>query len=361
MKEKVIIGMSGGVDSSVAAALLKNQGYEVVGLTMKLWDGDGDFINRESDAEKDAARIAEKLGIEFHVLDLKKDFKEHVIDYFLSEYQNARTPNPCIECNRHLKFGAMLKAADDLGAEYIATGHYAKVEYSKELDRYLLKPSNAFGKDQTYVLYTLGQKQLARIKMPLGEFENKEQIRKIAAELGLFTASKPDSQEICFIPDNDYISFIRRNGISPKPGNFVDADGNPLGVHRGITNYTIGQRKGLGIAFGKPMFVTEINAKTNEVVLGEKGSEFSSGLYADNLNFIPFDRPEQGKKVLAKIRYSAKPAPASIVIEDRDGRDILKVSFEEPQRAVTPGQSVVLYDLGGETVLGGGIILKSFK
>ena len=361
MKEKVVIGMSGGVDSSVAAALLKKQGYEVVGLTMKLWDGDGDIINSEADAEKDAARIAEKLGIEFHVLDLKKEFKEHVIDYFLSEYQDARTPNPCIECNRHLKFGAMLKAADDLGAEYIATGHYAKVEYSKELGRYLLKPSNAFGKDQTYVLYTLGQKQLARIKMPLGEFENKEQIRKIAAELGLFTASKPDSQEICFIPDNDYAAFIRRNGISPKPGKFVDADGNPLGVHRGITNYTIGQRKGLGIAFGKPMFVTEINAKTNEVVLGEKGSEFSGGLYADNLNFIPFDRPEQGMKVLAKIRYSAKPAPASIEIEDRDGRDILKVSFEEPQRAVTPGQSVVLYDLGGETVLGGGIILKSFK
>ena len=343
-KQKVIIGMSGGVDSSVAAAILLEKGYEVIGLTMDLWG--------EASSFDDAKFVCSELGIRHIVADFRKDFEKHVIDYFTSEYTLGRTPNPCIACNKALKFDAMLRHAESLGADFIATGHYAKIE--KTGDRFLLKKSNATKKDQTYVLYSLTQSTLSKILMPLGDIEDKNETRKIAESLGLITARKSESMEICFIPDNDYASFIsRRTGIPNKEGNFVDMSGNVLGRHKGIINYTIGQRKGLGIAFGKPMFVIRINARDNEIVLGEKGSEFSSSLIADGLNFIPFDNIENPIEVCAKVRYTAKEAPATVT-PLADGR--VRVDFSSPQRAITPGQAVVFYSPEGDAVIGGGII-----
>ncbi len=351
MNKRVVIGMSGGVDSSVAAAVLKKQGYEVLGVTMRLWDGDGDCCG--SSAAEDARRVADKLGIEHFVIDFRKEFSEFVVDYFIGEYINGRTPNPCIACNKFLKFGAMLKKADELGAHYIATGHYAKIEKDLLSGRYLLKRASADAKDQTYALYNLTQSQLSRLLLPLGDFEDKASVRSFAERIGLVTADKPDSQEICFIPDNDYVSFIKhRIDALPPEGNFVDLDGNILGKHKGIVNYTIGQRKGLGIAFGKPMFVIKIDAEKNEVVLGEQGSEFSNSLSAACPNFIPFDTLTKPLKVQAKVRYSASPAPCTI---SPDG-DRINVEFDAPQRAITPGQAVVFYD--GDTVVGGATIMK---
>lgn len=350
--------MSGGVDSSAAAAVLKQQGFEVIGVTMRLWDGEdtGCGIAEStccgSSAAEDARRVADKLGIEHFVLDFRNEFSEFVIDYFVDEYVNGRTPNPCIACNKFLKFDAMAKKADILGAKYIATGHYAKIEYDENICRYLLKCANADAKDQTYALYNLTQSQMSRLLLPLGSFENKEAVRKYAEDLGLVTANKPDSQEICFVPDNDYVSFIKRRvGSLPKEGNFVDLSGKILGRHKGIVNYTVGQRKGLGIAFGKPMFVIRIDADKNEVVLGEQGSEFSDTLYAINPNFIPFDKLTEPIRAFAKVRYSAKPAPCTVSNEG----DRIKVVFDTPQRAITPGQAVVMYD--GNTVIGGGTII----
>ncbi len=358
MKEKVVIGMSGGVDSSVAAALLLKAGYDVVGVTMRLWDGEE--INGEAfeggccsfSAVQDARGVAYKLGIEHHVLDFRREFESHVIDYFVDEYEKGRTPNPCIACNKHLKFDHLLKKAELLGAKYIATGHYAKVNFNEETKRYELIRAENSAKDQTYALYNLTQEQLSRILMPLGELENKEETRKIAEELGLSTANKPDSQEICFVPDKDYAGFIeRRKGMTYPTGEFVDLNGNVLGRHQGIIRYTIGQRKGLGIAFGKPMFVIKIDSETGRIVLGEKGTEFSANLIASNLNFISVPKFENGMRVFAKVRYSALPAMAEVYMHG----DEIEVVFDEPQRAVTPGQAVVFYDEAGR-VMGGGII-----
>lgn len=357
MAKRVVIGMSGGVDSSAAAACLKEQGYEVIGVTMRLWDGeniDGSIAESTCcslSAVEDARYVCAKLGIEYHVLDFRAEFSEHVIDYFVNEYINGRTPNPCIACNKFLKFDAMARKAQILNADYIATGHYAKVEYDEKSGRYLLRRARAAAKDQTYALYNLSQKQLSNLLLPLGVFESKAEVRKYADNLGLITAAKPDSQEICFVPDNDYVSFIKRRiGALPKEGNFVSTNGEILGRHKGIVNYTVGQRKGLGIAFGKPMFVVRIDAERGEVVLGEQGSEFSNTLYAEKTNFIPFDTIETPIRVEAKVRYSAKPAVATASMEG----DQLKLVFDEPQRAITPGQAVVLYD--GDLVLGGGTI-----
>lgn len=357
MAKRVVIGMSGGVDSSAAAACLKEQGYEVIGVTMRLWDGEN--INgsvAEStccslSAVEDARYVCSKLDIEYHVLDFRAEFSEHVINYFVNEYINGRTPNPCIACNKFLKFDAMARKARILDADYIATGHYAKTEYDEKSGRYLLRRAKAAAKDQTYALYNLSQTQLSNLLLPLGEFESKAEVRKYADSLGLITAAKPDSQEICFVPDKDYVSFIKRRiGELPKEGNFVSTSGEVLGRHKGIVNYTIGQRKGLGIAFGKPMFVVGIDAEKNDVILGEQGSEFSDTLYAEKLNFIPFDKITDPIRVEAKVRYSAKPAAATAFMEG----DRLKLEFDEPQRAITPGQAVVLYD--GDLVLGGGTI-----
>ncbi len=347
MKTKVAIGMSGGVDSSVAAALLLSQGYDVVGITMMLWDSD------EGHAE-DAKRVCDKLGIKHYMADFRKEFKERVVDYFVSEYQNGRTPNPCIACNRFLKFDAMQSFAESLGAEKIATGHYAKIEYDSNRDRYLLRVANSNEKDQTYALYSLTQKQLSKTLMPLGDLKDKAQTRKIAEDLGLDIANKSDSMEICFVPDKNYSRFIvEYSGKAPAQGDFVDSDGNVLGKHSGIINYTIGQRKGLGVTFGKPMFVTKIDAETNRVVLGEKGTEFSGELTAQKLNFIPFDNLNSEISVLAKVRYSAKPAKATVYPVDDDR---VKVVFDVPQRAVTPGQAVVFYNETDMDVIGGGVI-----
>lgn len=359
-KKKVIIGMSGGVDSSVAAAMLLEKGYEVAGLTMRLWDGEEingvhtDGTCCSASAVEDARYVCYKLGIEHYVMDFRAEFERDVIDYFVNEYKSGRTPNPCIACNRHLKFDAMLKKAELLGAQYVATGHYAKIEYCSENGRYLLRRANASAKDQTYALFSLTQKQLAHTLMPLGELKDKSETREIAEKLGLITAKKPDSMEICFVPDKDYAGFIgRRTGSSEQEGNFVDTEGNVLGRHRGIIHYTVGQRKGLGVTFGKPMFVLKIDAERNEVVLGEKGEEFSKELVAEHMNFIAIEKLDRELEVKAKVRYSAREARARLVPED-GGR--VRVVFEEAQRAVTPGQAVVFYDENADYVIGGGII-----
>ena len=353
--------MSGGVDSSVAAALLIDEGYEVIGLTMRLWDGEkveGECFESSccgASAVEDAKYVCYKLGIEHHVLDFRREFDENVIDYFVDEYKNGRTPNPCIACNKFLKFDAMLKKAELLGADYVATGHYAKVEFDEMSGRYLLKRAKSCAKDQTYALYSLSQEQLSKTLMPLGKLENKDETRAIAEKRGLITAKKPDSMEICFVPDKDYAAFInRRTGDLSVPGDFVDTDGNVLGKHRGIIHYTVGQRKGLGVTFGKPMFVLRIDAEKNQVVLGEKGTEFSDTLIADKLNFITFEKLTQPIRVAAKVRYSAKEAEATVEPMEKG---CAKVTFDSPQRAITPGQAVVFYEIGGENVIGGGTIL----
>jgi tRNA-specific 2-thiouridylase len=287
-------------------------------------------------------------------MNFQEVFEKKVIDYFVNEYQKGRTPNPCIACNKFVKFDALLKKAIAMDVPYVATGHYARVIYDKEKDRYLLKKSATAAKDQTYALYNLTQEQLQHILMPLGDY-NKDETRTIAKKLGLGVATKPDSQEICFVEDNHYARFIEeRTGLKSKNGYFVDTEGKILGEHRGIIHYTIGQRKGLGIAFGKPMYVIAIDAENNNVVLGESGKEYSDSLIATHLNFIPFDQLETDMKVKAKIRYSAKEAEA--VISPCENNSVL-VKFKVPQRAITPGQAVVFYD--GDIVVGGGTIEKA--
>ncbi len=346
--------MSGGVDSAVAALLLKEQGYEVIGITMKLWEGDSD---REDgccslSSANDARRVCDLLDIPFYVSNFKEAFQEKVIDYFVDEYFQGRTPNPCIACNKYLKFDDLLKLARSVEAEYIATGHYAKVEYDEPSGRYLLKKSVTARKDQTYVLYCLTQEQLSHIVMPLGTY-TKEEVRAIAAKAGLRVANKAESQEICFIEDNDYGRFLKE--VRPediKEGRFVNQEGKTLGKHKGIVNYTIGQRKGLGITFGKPVFVTRIDPKDNTVTLGEHDELMSTTLFADEINLISMEKLTGEMRVTAKIRYSAKEAPATILPEGEG----IRVNFDEPQRAITPGQAVVFYD--GDVVVGGGIIKR---
>ena len=356
MKKKVAVGMSGGVDSSVAAYLLKEQGYDVIGVTMQIWQDEDPLAQAENggccglSAVDDARRVADRLGIPYYVLNFKREFKENVIDYFMDEYMHARTPNPCIACNRYVKWEALLNRARELGCDYIATGHYARVV---QLDngRYALKKSATDRKDQTYALYNLTQEQLAHTLMPVGEYE-KEQIREIAAKIGLLIANKPDSQEICFIPDNDYAGYIERESGKTFPkGNFVDLEGNILGTHKGIIHYTIGQRKGLGLSMGSPVFVVDIRPELNEVVIGSNLDTFHDSLYAGKVNLMSVDALEGEREVVAKIRYSHKGAPCRIKMVDED---TVLCKFEEPVRAITPGQAVVFYD--GDIVLGGAVI-----
>lgn len=355
MKKKVVVGMSGGVDSSVAAYLLMEQGYEVIGITMQVTPEDKEFEEREggccslSDVN-DARKVADKLGIYFYVMNFREVFEKKVIQNFVSEYLAGRTPNPCIACNKYIKFDELYQRARAIGADYVATGHYANIVKDENTGRYLLLKSKDQRKDQTYALYNLTQEQLEHSLLPLGDY-TKERIREIAEEQDLVVARKPDSVEICFIPDNNHGGFIeKRHPDKAKPGYFVDANGKKLGMHKGIFNYTIGQRKGLGIALGKPAFVIDIIPEKNLVVIGDEEEIFKSGLYAEELNFIPFDKLEGEMRVSAKIRYSAKECPATIY----PYKNGVAVKFDQPQRAITRGQSVVFYD--GDVVVGGGII-----
>lgn len=358
-KKKVVVGMSGGVDSSVAAWLLKEQGYEVIGVTMQIWQEQEETQQQEEggccglSAVEDARRVAAMLDIPYYVMNFKAEFKRHVMDYFVAEYLRGHTPNPCIACNRYVKWESLLKRSLDIGADYIATGHYAQIT-ELENGRFAIQKSVTSAKDQTYALYNLTQDQLAHTLMPVGAY-TKDEVRSMAQKIGLRTANKPDSQEICFIPDNDYAGFIEREAgdRTPPEGNFVTKEGKVLGQHKGITHYTIGQRKGLGIAMGTPVFVTEIRPETNEVVLGSNEDVFGISLYADHLNFMSISDLIGEMEVTAKIRYSHKGAPCMIhkVREDR-----VFCEFQEPVRAITPGQAIVFYQ--GDIVVGGGTILK---
>lgn len=354
---RVVVGMSGGVDSSVAAYLLKEQGHDVIGVTMQIWQEEDACSVEENggccglSAVEDARRVAAALGVPYYVMNFRKEFKENVIDYFTSEYLNGRTPNPCIACNRYVKWEALLGRSMSIGADYIATGHYARVE-RLENGRYALKRSATARKDQTYALYNLTQEQLAHTLMPVGDYE-KEEIRAIAEKIGLKVADKPDSQDICFVPDGDYASFIREStGKEIPPGNFVTPGGEVLGTHRGIIHYTVGQRKGLGLSLGRPAFVLGIRPLTNEVVIGTYEESLTRTVRADRLNFMSEEDLKEPKRVFAKIRYNHKGAWCTV---EKTGADEILCRFEEEQRAVTPGQALVLYD--GEYVLGGGTIL----
>ncbi|WP_099468484.1 tRNA 2-thiouridine(34) synthase MnmA [Konateibacter massiliensis] len=358
-KKKVVIGMSGGVDSSVAAYLLKKQGYEVIGATMQIWQDESIDAQEETggccglSAVDDARRVAEHLEIPYYVMNFKSEFKEKVIDYFIEEYLQGRTPNPCIACNRYVKWESLLNRSLEIGADYIATGHYAQV-VKLENGRFTLKKSVTSAKDQTYALYNLTQHQLEHTLMPVGEY-TKDEIREIAKEISLRIANKPDSQEICFVPDNDYAKFIKENtDANLTEGNFVDLDGNIIGKHKGITHYTVGQRKGLNLSMGHPVFVTEIRPDTNEVVIGNAEDVFANKLIANNINYMSIEDLNQKMEVTAKIRYSH--SGDTCILEKLEDGSVL-CTFEKPQRAITPGQAVVFYD--GDYVVGGGTIVKS--
>ncbi len=357
MSDKALVAMSGGVDSSVAAYLLCQQGYDCVGVTMKLFHNEDAGVNRAKsccslDDVEDARSVAHRLGIPYYVFNFTADFKEQVMRRFVSAYEHGLTPNPCIDCNRYLKFDRLYHRAEVLGCRYVATGHYARIE--RQDGRWLLKKAADPGKDQSYVLYSLTQQQLAHTLFPLGGL-NKEQTRQIAAGQGFYNADKPDSQDICFVPDGDYAAFIRRfTGRDYPEGDFTDAQGRVLGRHRGIIGYTVGQRKGLGLAAGAPLYVQAICPEENRVVLGSDADLYSCGLEAEGFNWIAFDCPPAQLRARAKVRYR-QPEQWATVYPQADGR--VRIAFDQPQRAITCGQAVVLYD--GDTVLGGGVICRT--
>lgn len=348
MGKRVLLGMSGGVDSSASAVILKQKEYEVIGATMKLWN-EGCLFNHA----KDAKNVCDKLDIEHHIFECEKEFKEHVIDNFIGCYECGKTPNPCVECNKFLKFGEFYRKAEELGCDYIATGHYAKVEYSEKYNQYVLKKSKEEQKDQSYFLYRIPKQILNKIIFPLEDFSNKEEIRNVARNNDLIVAEKKESQEICFIPDNDYVKFIKNNSNNKfKEGNIVTNKGEILGKHQGIINYTVGQRKGLGISYKEPLYVLKIDKKKNQVVVGTEKELYTNEVIIEDINYLVTDLENKEIEVEAKVRYRAKPAKARLYPLE-NGK--AKFVFEEPQRAVTPGQSLVFYI--DDIVIGGGKII----
>lgn len=343
-KDKVLLGMSGGVDSAVSAILLKEQGYEVYGVTLKLWG---------QEKVEDAEKICTKLGIEHYRIDAKKEFKERVIDDFICKYKINQTPNPCIECNKYLKFGYMYELAQKMGIEYLATGHYAKMEYSEKYERYVIKKAKNLAKDQSYVLYNMPKNLLGKVIFPLGEIENKEKIREIARNYNLEVANKPDSEDICFIPDGDYKKFLEENSdIQPKNGKIVNTKGEVLGEHQGLYRYTIGQRKGLGIAYSEPLYVIGFNTDKNELIVGIENELYKSEMLVNNLNLLLVNEIPNSIKVMVKTRYSTKEYPATIKMIEKG---TIKVKFDNLVARITPGQSAVFYI--EDMVLGGGKII----
>ena len=355
-QKSVLIGMSGGVDSSVAAALLKEQGYHVIGATMRLWTY-SDSCNMKHEgccaesAVEDARRVCDKLGIDFYVMNFKDMFKDKVVDYFVDEYIHGRTPNPCIACNKYLKFDALLKKALAMGIDYVATGHYAKIEKGED-GKYILRASEAVKKDQSYVLYTMTQRQLAHTKFPLGD-RNKPEIRELAEQLSFCNARKHDSQDICFVPDGDYVKFMEQyTGKHYPAGDFLDLDGKPVGKHKGAVRYTVGQRRGLGLAMGEPVYVCGKDMEKNTVSVGPEAALFSDTVIVDDMNWISIPELTEPIHIKAKIRYRHAEQPVTVSPME-DGR--VKLVFDEPQRAAAIGQAAVLYD--GDVVVGGGTIV----
>ena len=351
LNNKVLLGMSGGVDSCVSALLLQKAGYEVYGVTLQLFDG----RCCNDDNILDAKKVCKSLGIEHYVLDFKEEFKEKVINNFIEEYSLCRTPNPCIECNRFLKFGVMYEKAKELGIDHIATGHYAKVEYSEKYGKHVLKKATNIAKDQSYVLYVIEPELLEHIVFPLGDIDSKDTVRKIAKESGLQVASKPDSEDICFIVDGNYKNFLEVNSnLKPTEGNIVTTKGEILGKHTGLYNYTIGQRKGMGIAYECPLYVVGFNPQKNELVVGTESELYKKELWVDNFNLLLPNKDDLKTplKVNVKTRYSSKEYPAEIQYEN----DLIHVVFDEPQARITPGQSAVFYM--DDIVVGGGKIMR---
>ncbi len=359
---KALIAMSGGVDSSVCARLAQEEGLECVGCTMQLFgeslETEASAGTGESSGVKDAAAVAERLGMPFYVFDLREEFRQCVMEPFVQAYISGRTPNPCIDCNREMKFSRLLQRAEELGCDFVMTGHYARIERDANTGRFLLKKALDTSKDQSYVLYQLTQEQLAHVRLPLGEL-TKDQVRQLARESGFVNADRPESQDICFVPDGDYAAMIRRySGRDFPPGEFVDLDGNVMGTHKGIIHYTIGQTRRLGQAFGRPRYVCRIDAANNRIVLGGPDDVYSLRARAGRFNWISGEVPEGEVRCLVRTRYRQKEQWATVRPVREAGKEeaAVEIIFDEPQRAITPGQAAVLYD--GDVVLGGGTILS---